>query len=71
MQIIRRPLRDFPSGPVVKNLPHGVGDPGLIPGQGTKSPHALGQQSWCAVPRGRGPQWKFIVLQLRPDAAKI
>ena len=33
-------VRDFPGGPVVKNLPSNVGDAGLIPGPGTKSPHA-------------------------------
>ena len=33
----------FPGGPVVKNLPCNVGDMGLIPGGGTKIPHATGQ----------------------------
>ena len=33
----------FSSGPVVKNLPSNAGDVGLIPGQGTKIPHAVGQ----------------------------
>ena len=28
------PPRDFPGGPVVKNLPANAGDPGSIPGQG-------------------------------------
>ena len=37
--------RDFPGGPVVKNLPYNAGDMGLIPGQGTKIPHAAGQLS--------------------------
>ena len=32
--------RDFPGGPVVKNLPSNAGDTGLIPGQGSKIPHA-------------------------------
>ena len=36
---------EFPSGPVVKNLPFNAGDTGLIPGQGTKIPHAAGQLS--------------------------
>ena len=35
--------RDFPGGPVVKNPPSNAGDAGLIPGQGTKIPHAAGQ----------------------------
>ena len=34
---------DFRRGPVVKNLPCNAGDVGLIPGQGTKIPHAVGQ----------------------------
>ena len=38
-------LWDFPGGPVVKNPPYNAGDVGLIPGQGTKIPHAAGQQS--------------------------
>ena len=37
--------RDFPSGPVVKNLPCDAGDASSIPGQGTKSPHAMEQRS--------------------------
>ena len=36
---------DFPSGPVVKNLPFNAGDVGSVPGMGTKIPHALGQLS--------------------------
>ena len=36
---------DFPGGPVVKNLPPNAGDRGLIPGRGTKIPHAAGQLS--------------------------
>ena len=36
---------DFPGGPVVKNPPYNAGDAGLIPGQGTKIPHAVGQLS--------------------------
>ena len=31
---------DFPGGPVVKNLSAHTGDMGLIPGPGTKIPHA-------------------------------
>jgi len=34
---------DFPGGPVVKNPPCNAGDMGLIPGWGTKIPHAAGQ----------------------------
>ena len=34
---------DFHVGPVVKNLPCSSGGVGLIPGQGTKIPHATEQ----------------------------
>ena len=37
--------REFPGGPVVKNLPSNAGDVGSIPDQGTKIPYALGQLS--------------------------
>ena len=37
--------RDFPGGPVVKNLPSIAGDEGSIPGQGTKITYATGQLS--------------------------
>ena len=37
--------RDFPGGPVVKNMRFNAGDVGLIPGQGTKIPHVAGQLS--------------------------
>ena len=33
---------DLPGGPVVKNPPANAEDPGSIPGQGTKIPHASG-----------------------------
>ena len=41
--------RDFPGGPVVKNPPYNAGDTGLIPGLGSKIPHATGQLSPCAT----------------------
>lgn len=37
--------RDFPGGPVVKNLPSGAGDTGLALGQGTKITLAMEQVS--------------------------
>ena len=40
---------DFPGGPVDKNLPTIAGDTGLIPGRGTKIPHAKGQLSLYAT----------------------
>ena len=39
--------KDFPDGPVVKNLPCKAGDMGSIPGWGTKIPHATEQLSPC------------------------
>ena len=42
--------RDFPGGPVVKNLPSNAGDVGSIPGRGTKIPHAVGQLSSHTTP---------------------
>ena len=33
-------LKDFPSGPVIKDLPSKAGDVGSIPGWGTKVPYA-------------------------------
>ena len=38
-------MRDFPGGPVVKNLPSNAGDVDSIPGRGTKIPLATGQLS--------------------------
>ena len=40
--ILKIKKRDFPGGPVVKNLPSNVGDAGSIPGRGTKISHATG-----------------------------
>ena len=42
-------LRDYPGGPVVKNLPSNAGDTGWIPGQGSKIRHAPGQLNLCAA----------------------
>ena len=33
--------KDFPGGSMMKNLPYNAGDTGLIPGRGTKIPHAF------------------------------
>ena len=45
LSIIKKSIGHFPGGPVVKNPPSNSGDTGLIPGQGTKIPHAAGQLS--------------------------
>jgi len=42
-QPIKYIWRDFPGGPVVKNLPCDAEDLGSIPGWGTKTPHAMEQ----------------------------
>ena len=36
-------------GPGVKNPPYNAGDVGVIPGRGTKIPHAIGQLSLSAA----------------------
>ena len=41
--------RDFLGGPVVKTLSFHCRDTGLIPGQGTKITHAMGQLSLCTT----------------------
>ena len=40
MFISKQSVRDFPGDPVVKNSPSNAEDVGLIPGRGTKIPHA-------------------------------
>ena len=44
---IKTLLRDFPHGPVIKNLPFNAGDAGSIPGWGIKIPHVIEQLSLC------------------------
>ena len=65
--------RDFPGGPVVKNLPSTAGDVGLIPGWGTKIPYTMEQLSPCAAttePSSHN-QREAQGLQQRPSTAKI
>ena len=50
MKAVKR-VKDFTGGPVVKNPPPNVEDVALIPGQGTKIPHAVGQLSLCTTNR--------------------
>ena len=50
--------RDFPGGPVVKNLPCHAGDAGSIPGQGTKIPHAEKQLNLHATAKTQRSQIK-------------
>ena len=51
MAPVSKHIGDFPDGPVVTNLPVDAGDTSLIPGLGTKIPHALAQLSLCAAIR--------------------
>ena len=51
----RRTERDFPGGPVVRNLPSNAGDMGSTPGLGTKIPRGLGQLSPPAPQLERHP----------------
>ena len=41
--IMEQNVKDFPGGPVLKNLPSNAGGEGSIPGQRTKIPCAEGQ----------------------------
>ena len=43
---------------MVKNPPSNIGDAGSVPGQGTKTPHATGQLSPCAVSKTQCSQKK-------------
>ena len=71
-------LGDFPGGPVVKNPPSNAGDVGLIPGQGTKIPYAMGQllspgattEPACGKKISCTPQRRSREPQLRPEADK-
>ena len=62
---------NFPRGPVVKNTPSNAGDVGLIPGQGHKIPHALGQLNLCTTTREKPlcHKERSHVPQLRLNAA--
>ena len=46
---LREKLRDFLGGPLVRNPPSNAGNVGVIPGGGTKIPHAAGKLSPCAT----------------------
>ena len=51
MRIKRDKTRYFSSDPVVENLLSNAGDMDLIPGLGTKTPHASGQLSPGTISR--------------------
>ena len=51
-------MRDFPGGPMVKNLPCNAEEAGLIPGQGTRIPHATPKD-----PHRQQRRLKILVVQ--------
>ena len=71
-------LRDFPGGPVVKNLPCNAEVVGSLLGQGTKIPHAEEQLSPCTTTRESMHdneilsmlRWRSCVPQLRSNTLK-
>ena len=62
---------DFPGGPVVKNPPSNADGEGLIPGRGTKIPHATEQLSPLAVTTEvHPPQQNILCSEMKsPHAA--
>ena len=69
--MIKVVIRDFPRGPVVKNLPCNAGDTGPIPGRGTNFPHAEGLLSPSATTREPAHRDKrSFMTQLRPEAVE-
>ena len=63
-------FRDFPTGPVVKNLPSNAGDADSIPGQGTKIPHATGWLRLHATAREDCvPQWETLHATMKISCA--
>ena len=56
------PYWEFPGGPVVESLPYNAVDMGLIPGWGTKIPHAGGQLSPCAASEPVGLNYRAHAL---------
>ena len=58
---------DFPGDIVVKNLPSNIGETSLIPGMGTRIPHALGNY-WASGGDGI-PAQLFQIL--KDDAVKV
>ena len=61
---IKRHWGDFPGEPVVENLPSNAGDKGLISGQGTKIPHAMGQLNLSAASREATMRLNYRALVL-------
>ena len=76
MDILQKKKNHFPDDPVVKGPPASAAHTGLIPGPGTKSPHAVGQLSLsatttepmhsrvCALEQEKPLQWEPCTPQL-------
>ena len=54
----------FPGDPVVENLPSNAGDGGLISGQGTEIPHAVGRLNLSAASREATTCHTYRALEL-------
>ncbi|KAI4568734.1 hypothetical protein MJG53_014352 [Ovis ammon polii x Ovis aries] len=64
-------IKDFPGGPVVKNLPCNAGDVGSILGQGTEIPYSSEQLNQCTPTKGSMHCIENSHMpQLRPATAK-
>ena len=61
-------MRDFPGGPVIKNLSSNARVTGSIPGWRTKITHAVGQLSSHICTKTKTPysQKKFFLMSERP-----
>ena len=66
-QNIRIFFRDFPGGPVVKNLTSNAADVGSIPGQGTKITCAVEQLSPCDKTR----ESPCAEMKVKPKISKL
>ena len=63
--------RDFPGGPVVKNLPSNAGNAGSIPGWGAKIPHAAEQLGLHTATTQLVPSGAYMLqLEKRPPHNK-
>ena len=66
----KKKKKDFPGCPIVKNPPSNAGDMDLIPGQGTKIPHATGSMKATHHNPRACTTREVHTLQRRPSAAK-
>ena len=62
---LRKPLRDFPGGPVVKSMPAKAGDRGSIPGPGRS--HMPRVNSLCTTTTESKWSKAFVLQQEKPQ----